>query len=56
MDWSWWTTIGRFNVSINGQTTIQDIISSDEGNYTCTVSNGVGQDNVQDVELEIPSE
>ena len=42
-------TTGRFNVSIDGQI-------SDEGNYTCTVSNGVGQDSVQEVELVIASE
>ena len=49
-------TTERFNAFIDGQITVQNIISSDEGNYTCTVSNGVGQDSVQDVELVIASE
>ena len=37
----------------DGQITITNVNSSDNGTYTCTVSNGVGPDLVQSIQLSI---
>ena len=37
----------------DGQITITNVNGSDNGTYTCTVSNGVGSDLVQSIQLSI---
>ena len=44
-------TGGRFNTTVPGQLTITSIVNSDNGTYTCTISNGIGQDLIQTQEL-----
>ena len=42
---------GRFNTSVLGQITIINITDSDNGTYTCTVSNVIPPDLLETVEL-----
>ena len=42
---------GRLDVSVPGQLTIQNAMASDNGTYTCTVSNGIANDLVKTVTL-----
>ena len=42
----------RFTLT-DGQITITNVNGSDNGTYTCTVSNGVGSDLVQSIQLSI---
>ncbi len=48
---------GRFNTSIPGQLIISNIVTDDNGTYTCTIiSNGIGQDLTQSIDMIIASE
>ena len=44
-------TDDRLDVSVPGQLTIQNFMVSDNGTYTCNVSNGIGNNLVQTVTL-----
>ena len=47
------TTNDHYNISINGQITINNVTNEDNGTYICTLSNGIGIGFSQTVQLMI---